>query len=207
MLTLTEEKGVSTPFISAYSGNISGSGQVIKDGDGIIWLRGRNTYTGGTTVTSGALIGNTDSLQGNITNNAALAFYQADNGTYAGTLSGSGTLLQYGPGTLTLTGSNTYTGGTAFSGTLRVDRDANLGAAGGAVVIGGGTLQIGADMATARSIGLGSAGGMIDTGAFRLDVSGSVSGPGALIKNGAGTLALNGANIYAGMTTVNVGPF
>ena len=203
-LTLTEDKGI-TPFISAYSGTISGTGQLIKEGDGIIWLRGRNTYAGGTEVKEGILIGNTDSLQGNITNNAALAFYQVDSGTYAGTLSGSGTLLQYGPGVLTLTGNNTYTGGTAFSGTLRVDRDANLGAARGALVMAGGTLQIGADMTTARPIGLAADGGTIDTNGYRLTASGIVSGNGALTKTGAGTLALDGANSYIGGTAVNAG--
>jgi fibronectin-binding autotransporter adhesin len=93
--------------IGIYSGSISGIGNLVKFGDGIIWLRGRNTYSGGTEVKDGVLIGNTDSLQGNVTNNAALAFYQVDNGTYAGILSVSGTLLQFGPGVLTLTGNNT----------------------------------------------------------------------------------------------------
>ncbi len=204
-LTMTEEKGTNTSFISAYSGNISGTGQLIKEGDGIIWLRGRNSYNGGTTVNAGYLVGNTDSLQGNITNNAALAFYQVDNGTYAGTLSGSGSLLQYGPGVLTLTGNNTYTGGTAFSGTLRVDRDANLGAASGALVMAGGTLQIGADMTTARNIVLAPAGGTIDTNGYKLSASGILAGNGELTKTGAGTLSLDGHNMYVGATSVNAG--
>jgi outer membrane autotransporter protein len=106
--------------LSVYSGAISGTGQLIKEGTHAIWLRGRNTYTGGTTVTSGVLIGNTDSLQGNIVNHSGLAFYQVDNGAYAGVVSGSGTLLQYGPGTLTLTGNNTYTGPTFVGGRLDV---------------------------------------------------------------------------------------
>lgn len=210
-LTLTERIDTLKPFVSTYSGNISGTGQVIKDGDGIIWLRGRNSYSGGTEVKKGILIGNTDSLQGNITNNSALAFYQVDNGTYAGNLSGSGTLLQYGPGVLTLTGNNTYTGGTAFSGTLRVDRDANLGAASGALLMAGGTLQIGADMTTSRTIILAPDGGTIDTNGYKLstDVVGRISGPGTLTKIGAGTLSLNGTDdpfavvVKAGRLEVN----
>ncbi len=203
-LTLAEVKGISAPFISAYSGTISGSGQLVKSGDGLIWLRGRNTYTGGTEVNDGVLIGNTDSLQGNITNHAALGFYQVDNSTYAGNLSGSGVLLQYGPGVLTLTGNNSYSGGTAISGTLRVSRDANLGAANGSLLLGGGTLQIAADMTTARNITLAPAGGTFDTSG-NLTVNGNISGPGALAKTGAGALTLNGANSYAGATTVNAG--
>lgn len=203
-LTLTEEKG-TTPFISAYSGTISGTGQLVKAGDGIIWLRGRNTYTGGTTVNEGILIGNTDSLQGNITNNAALAIYQVDNGTYAGTLSGSGTLLQYGPGVLTLTGNNTYTGGTAFSGTLRISSDANLGAASGELIVAGGTLKIGADVTTARNITLTSGGGSFDTDGHSLVATGSMTGVGGLTKTGSGTLALDRINSYSGATAVNAG--
>jgi outer membrane autotransporter protein len=207
-LTLTEFKSdfkLLNPLPSVYSGNISGSGQLIKDSEGVIWLRGRNTYTGGTTVKSGYLIGNTDSLQGNITNNAGLAFYQVDNGTYAGTLSGSGTLLQYGPGVLTLTGTNTYTGSTAFSGTLRIDRDANLGAASGALVMAGGTLRIGADMTTARDIALAPEGGTVDTNGFSLVANGRITTiEGALTKIGAGTLVMNSPG-NAVKTTVDGG--
>ena len=37
-------------------------------------------------------------------------------GTYAGTMSGTGSLTKGGSGTLTLRGANTYTGGTNVSG-------------------------------------------------------------------------------------------
>lgn len=195
-LTFFEDKGATAPFISAYSGNISGTGQLVKEGDGIIWLRGLNTYAGGTTVNSGYLIGNTDSLQGNITNNAALAFYQVDNGTYSGTLSGSGALLHFGPGVLTLTGNNTYTGGTATSGTIRIDRDANLGAANGPLVLAGGTLQLGANVVTDRAILFAEGGGTIDTNGYNLSTGtrlppGALNSTGGLTKIGAGTLTFN----------------
>ena len=82
-------------------------------------LGGTNTYAGGTTVSAGSLIGNTTSLQGAITNNAAVTFDQASSGTYAGNMSGSGSLTKLGAGSLTLSGTNTYTGGTTVSaGTL-----------------------------------------------------------------------------------------
>jgi autotransporter-associated beta strand protein len=66
-------------------------------------------------------------LQGNITNNASVVFDQAGNGTYAGTMSGSGTLTKAGAGDLTLSGTNSYSGGTIVtSGTLLFGADANL---------------------------------------------------------------------------------
>jgi autotransporter-associated beta strand protein len=98
---------------------ITGSGGIEKLGAGILTLTGANSYTGGTTVSAGTLAGDTDSLQGPITNNAAVLFDQSTNGTYAGDMSGSGSLSKTGAGTLTLTGTNSYTGMTTVeSGTL-----------------------------------------------------------------------------------------
>ena len=71
------------------------------------------------TSTPGRLPGNAGSLQGNITNNAAVLFDQAGDGTYAGAMSGTGSLTKLGAGTLTLSGINQYTGGTNVNeGTL-----------------------------------------------------------------------------------------
>ena len=204
-LVLTETKDLFVPFISAYSGNIAGSGRFIKDGDGIIWLRGVNTYTGGTTVNGGILIGNTDGLQGDITNNSGLAFYQVTDGTYAGRLEGAGTLFMYGPGVLTLTGNNTYTGGTAFSGIIRIANDSNVGASSGAVLMAGGTLQAAADITSARQFVLGSPGGAFDTNGFNIVSNGVISGAGSLTKTGMGALTLNAINTYSGPTLVNAG--
>ena len=207
-LTLVEEaRGPGHPFFSAYSGNIAGSGRLVKDGEGLIWLRGRNTYTGGTEVKAGILIGNTDSLQGNVVNDSALAFYQVNDGQYGGALSGSGTLLQYGPGILSLTGNNTHTGGTASSGTLRVTRDENLGAANGVLGLVGGTLQIDADLTSGRNIVLAGSGGTFDTNGKHLTLNGEIvraATDSALSKNGAGTLTLNG-EASAATVAINAG--
>jgi autotransporter-associated beta strand protein len=151
------------PKLSVYSHNISGSGNVVKEGAVAIWLRGVDTYTGGTRIDAGILIGNTDSLQGNITNNSGLAFYQVADGAYAGRLEGTGTLYIYGPGVLTLAGNNTYTGGTVFSGNVRVANESNLGAAASGVVMVGGTLQAAADLTSSRQFSVSGSGGTFDT--------------------------------------------
>ena len=106
-----------------YSGIVSGTGTLTQTGVGTLRLTGANTYTGTTTISAGTLSlgsgGTTGSVAGNIVDNAALVFNRSDALTYGGIVSGTGTLTQAGFGTLTLTGANTYTGGTTISaGTL-----------------------------------------------------------------------------------------
>jgi len=193
------------PELYSYTGNISGTGRLIKQGSGALWLRGENSYTGGTLVEDGILVGNDRSLQGAIANNAGLAFYQAADGTYSGTVSGTGILLKYGPGNLTLTGINTHTGGTGFSGLLTIADDRNLGAAGASVILSGGTLRTNTNVNSARNFGLGIDGGAFDTAGNELAIVGVISGPGTLDKAGAGTLRLTGLNTYTGATRVLAG--
>ena len=64
------------------------------------------------TVNSGTLQGTTTSLKGNISNNASIIFEQAVEGSYAGVISGSGSLTKAGAGTLILGGANNYSGDT-----------------------------------------------------------------------------------------------
>ena len=75
-------------------------------------LTGTNSYSGGTAVLGGVLEGTTSSLQGDITDNASLIFDQSATGSYGGTIDGTGSLTKLGIGTVTLPGSNSYTGGT-----------------------------------------------------------------------------------------------
>lgn len=206
--TLIFYENAAPTTITAYDGAITGSGQLAKEGNGILWLRGANAYSGGTTVNSGVLIGNTDSLNGEITNHHLLAFYQVSPGTHDGGIGGEGTLLAYGPGILTLDGANTYTGGTAVSGTLRVAEDANLGAADSGLLLVGGRLLISRDFNTHRPLALSDLDGALstfDTNGYNLILAGPITGPGSLRKEGDGTLTLAGANTFAGNSEVRNG--
>lgn len=94
----------NNPYI--YSLNTSGAG-VVQATSGFTSLTGTNSYTGGTTIDGGAaLIVTTSSLPGAVTNNGVLRFQQDSSGTYAGAITGGGTLQRYGQGTVTLTGTN-----------------------------------------------------------------------------------------------------
>jgi fibronectin-binding autotransporter adhesin len=104
---------------------LDGTTTLVKTDSGKLVLAGNNIYSGGTIVSGGTLQvgdGSTSGwILGDVTNNASLAFNRSDNVSYNGIVSGSGALLQAGTGKLTLTGVNTYTGGTVVSaGTLEI---------------------------------------------------------------------------------------
>lgn len=136
------------------------------------------------------------------------------------TTSGTAGLTKLGPGELQLTGANTFNGQlTVENGTLSIasinNASANgvlgnsalsvlLGASGqtGALRYTGGT----ASSTKPFTLVTGGTGAFdISTAATILTLSGQVDGNAALIKNGAGTLALSGTNSYSGLTTVNAG--
>ncbi|WP_253256654.1 autotransporter-associated beta strand repeat-containing protein [Stenotrophomonas sp. VV52] len=164
-----------------FNGSISGSGTLTKQGGGALRLAGANSYSGGTTVEAGTLIGDTDSLQGDITDNATLVFDQGSDGTYAGVISGNGSLVKQGGGTLALTGANSYSGGTTINaGTLLGD-----------------TTSLQGDIVDNANLVFEQGDG--DT------FAGSISGSGTLTKQGFGVLRLAGINSYSGGTTISAG--
>lgn len=188
------------------SGAIGGTGQLIKTGTGTLQLSGANSYGGGTTVSGGTLIGTTSSLQGDITNNGIVQFNQTAGGTYAGVMSGSGSLVVNVGGFsagLALAGANSYGGGTFVSGLGRlfVSSDAALGSVTGGVTLSGGAklvLSSSFDFASTRAISIGSGGASIDTNGFDTTISHGIAGAADFNKMGAGTLTLTAANTFQG---------
>ncbi|RUU04852.1 autotransporter outer membrane beta-barrel domain-containing protein, partial [Mesorhizobium sp. USDA-HM6] len=122
-------------------------------------------------------------------------------------LSGATRLVKTDLGTLVLSGTNSYSGGTAINGgTLQISADGNLGDASGGLSLDDGTLHTTANITSARAVTLNTGGGTFETDNLTtLTLSGTIAGAGALTKEGAGTLVLRGTNDYQGGTFINGG--
>lgn len=172
-----------------YGGVISGTGTMTKLAAGVLTLTGDSSYTGGTTISAGTLqLGNggtSGSVAGNILDNGALVFHRFDDLSYAGAVSGSGSLAQIGAGTLTLTGTNSYTGGTTISA---------------------GTLQIGAGGTVGSIVGdITDNSALVFNRSDDLTYAGVISGSGSLSQSGSNVLTLTGNSSYAGGTSIHAG--
>lgn len=126
----------------------------------------------------------------------------------AGIVGTDAVLIKRGSKTVTLSGANTYGGGTMLSdGTLSVASSANLPA--GPLTFNGGTLQLTGTALTSfdgYTVNWDSFnGGLNLPSGGTLTVPDAIGGVGGLSKSGSGTLILSGANTYSGGTTVNAG--
>ncbi|NDG71091.1 MAG: hypothetical protein EBY32_07245, partial [Proteobacteria bacterium] len=203
------------------------NGSLTKAGAGTLTLSGNNSHTGATVINAGTLQIGSGSTTGGlaagsaITNNATLAFNRSDTITqginFNGTISGTGSVIQAGSGTLILNGANTFTGATTINaGTLSIASITNGGVAGalgsstnaaGNLVLGGGTLLFtGASGSTDRNFALtnGTSSTINVTTALAISGSGATTN-GSLTKAGAGILTLSGNNTYTGSTTISAG--
>lgn len=148
-------------------------------------------------------------------------------------LNGGGVLLKTGAGTLTMAGTNSYTGGTAIqNGTVIALGGANNRLGTGGVTLGdqgtSGVLQLGTVAGPSNQtvafietsgIGTGNAvvGGNAVNSTFTINLAGTstyggnLGGAGLnqnnlnLVKSGVGTLVLSGTSTYVGTTVVSGG--
>ncbi len=185
--TLRFHRGSNKSFFDILSGQ--GGIVVANVNNSKVRLVSDNTYTGPTTISSGTLMigqgnpGEPGSIASSVVNNSgSLVFNRVEDLTYAGGINGTGTVEKQAAGTLTLTGTNTYTGATTVgTGSLLVN----------------GVLD-----ATTITVTNGTLGG---DGLIQGPVT--VESPGCLAPGASlGTLTISNTLILSGVTLVDLNP-
>lgn len=224
----------ANPAATTYQGQLSGTGSVVKAGNGTTTFSGDSsafagttTLAGGTALLTGKLggevliqsagvlqVGNgliDGDLSANTVNNGTLVFNQSKDYDFKGALSGNGSLIKKGNNTLLLSGNYHYTGSTIIEGGLvrlaaQLDEQTDL-------VIDSGTFDLGGKVQLVSGL-KGSAGNLLLTGGALtvqqlLDsiFAGSLTGDGtsSFTKSGSGLLNLTGLSSYTGQVHINGG--
>ena len=124
----------STANTNTISGALSGTGTFTKVSGETLILTGVNTHTGSMNVSAGTLqiagagVLNNGNYAGAINHAGVFSVNSTSDQTISGSISGTGRLEKANSGVLTLTGSNSFTGGTELlGGTLSIDSTARLG--------------------------------------------------------------------------------
>lgn len=174
----------------SFANNVSGAGQIIKTANNIAVMTGTNTHSGGTDIQQGGIIVNSPAALG--TGAVALSganttltvdYSGATNVALNNQISGVGTLIKEGSGTVVMNApGNSYSGGTLIgAGRLGLNYGDSLGT---------GLVQINAG----ASLGLGD-----------ISYANNTSGAGQIIKTSAGVTTLTGANTHTGGIDIQAG--
>lgn len=203
-------QNIASPFQLDSLTFAAASGSFFLGGNGLSFTGNTNSIT--------QLSSNAQSIANNIspTVNTTTTLTLDGNGagvvTLSGVISGSNghrdySLVKTGNSVFSLTGVNTYSGGTTINGgTLIVNSSASLGDIAGSLTLNAGTLEVTTGFTSARAMTLNNA-----VSTFQIDPSqtytatGAIGGTGALNKTGTGTMVLGGLNSYSGGSVVSAG--
>ncbi|RFC43194.1 MAG: Autotransporter-associated beta strand repeat-containing protein, partial [Verrucomicrobia bacterium] len=186
---------------------LSTTGSIMTSG-GVLDLGGNEQTTLGTITFAGGLVQN-----GTFT--ATRTGFVAQGGTVSAILAGTQGLVKIGSGAVTLSASNTYSGGTTLlEGTLFLAGGDDRLSSSGSITTSGGVLDLGGNMQTTLGT-VTFAGGEIQNGTLVAIGSAFVAQNGTVrailggtvgfVQGGTGTTTLSGQSVYTGGTTVNGG--
>ena len=212
----------SFTYGSGANGIISGTGNVIIQGGGFIKAIGNNSYTGWTRIDSGTTFQPIEGQDGAmatlvITNNGTLRLVRQDATiTYAGNIVSNAAVnstagsVQIGAnnvnvGVITLTGTNTYHGGTFIGDNQLVLGDGITPVAGSIF----GNVQFVNNFTIAqdnpRTLTFNRPDDFTFGGTITTNFTTAQANLGIVQQNGGGTLTLTGNNSYGSGTVVNGG--
>lgn len=219
VLTFNQSSGQTMEVSGVLGASAANAGSVVKNGAGTLTLSARNTFTGGTTVNAGTLNlnagdgANSGAILGTLTvKSGATAVTTATNAIY-GVLSGrlfvtveSGGAFNFGgnsSGTQSFECAFTIQGATV-TGTKTDGSGINIAGVDSKIIASGtNTWSAGPSRFVINSAGIQVDSGTTTWSGVIADLGGGLDGP--LIKSGAGTLALTGANTFTGGATINAG--
>ncbi|HEY5914702.1 MAG TPA: autotransporter-associated beta strand repeat-containing protein [Verrucomicrobiae bacterium] len=186
-----------------FTGTVSGSGALSKEGTGTLVLDNSSAaWTGGTKIHSGTLQlgrgGSNGLLPGTLGNpsvvavsaGATLKFNRGSNKSYFDIISGAGavTVANSPTAKVRLVSNNTYTGPTTISSGILMIGQGNPGEPG-----------------SIASTIVNNNGSLVFNRVEDLTYTGAISGSGTVEKQAAGKLSLTGVHTYTGPTTVSAG--
>lgn len=179
--TILVDTGETLTYAGVIANNASGTGQLVKTGDGVLRFTGNSTYTGSTTITAGTL-----------------SFLQ---GTSMGTAPGAAT-----PGHITVNGGTLEFENGTGSLTLATNRGIALGPTSGS---GGGTISVANAAATMTYAGIiadtvGGTGSFTKSGVGTLRLQGDNTYSGGTVINSGTLMASNTSGSATGGGAVTV---
>ncbi|RUT98515.1 autotransporter outer membrane beta-barrel domain-containing protein, partial [Mesorhizobium sp. USDA-HM6] len=208
-----------------------GTTTLAKNDSGTWVLTGNNSFTGNTVVNNGNLIIGNGGTTGNAgagnvivaNSTSTLSFNRSDMFSFAGTLSGPGSIAQIGTGTTVLAAAGNQIGATTISaGTLQVNgglTTPTVAMSGTSALVVNGTVQAsggtattvtgdaGASAITVNNGGVLRANGDLGAGSDTVSLAGTLNtGAGAFsLGTGNDTLALNDGGTIAGLVDAGTG--